>query len=273
MNRGRSPFLLLGVIASLTPFLVGGLCNGGDGITTDTCDSPAAAQVSKIEIGHTSGDSEDPASFVPYQDNDVIPVTVGGQGSTMIVLRLRFTGQTDDCVEQDISVTDRDGNRVSGVPQPLVVDHDPQGRAVSHAIYLPGFYPRRFQVSSRAGGTTRAAWFEAGGDGDCRQVVVCEGECTSGPPCDRDLCPDVAPGRRAAVRAVHECLRATCGLSGDVDAGVPDGGAGRPCEVTPSSEECQGCLQRALILPEDCAAAADCGACWGELQRCDSISP
>jgi hypothetical protein len=93
----RWPFLLI------VAFSLGGLCGPG-GFSPpppDSCDHPVVYTADSVAIG-----TGDDSTFTVLNDGDVaIPVT-GGQGLSMLPIRMHFAGAVPDCVQADLTLED-----------------------------------------------------------------------------------------------------------------------------------------------------------------------
>jgi hypothetical protein len=100
----------------------------------DTCSSPPAElSLDLLEIG--PGDDGNSA-FVPFVDGDEIPIVVGGQGSDMIVLRIRIAGEdAPACLPQTTRVLSG-GVQVAGETRPLTTVDAGDGTRVTPPIYM-----------------------------------------------------------------------------------------------------------------------------------------
>ena len=128
------------VVTSLLPGCVFPGCNPPFP-QSHTCAAPAGAgHVDAVEIGAPTlnGAPEDP--FVPFAAGDPICIQRGGQGATMIQVRLRLHGASQSCVEATVAVAD--------AAQPLTHNHSfldtaaqPDGTRATGNIILPDAYP------------------------------------------------------------------------------------------------------------------------------------
>ena len=92
----RLPFFLIAALS------LGGLC--GPRFTPpapDSCDHPAVFTADSVQIG--IGDEN---TFTLLNDGDVaVPVT-GGQGLSMLPIRIQLAGAVPDCVQADLTLED-----------------------------------------------------------------------------------------------------------------------------------------------------------------------
>jgi len=107
---------------------------------TDACGVTSGGTVTQLELGSDAPDGSEPP-FSPWHDGDTVQVVIGGQGSTMIVARLRASGSSvPDCMQADVEVTGAAGNTLYPLHEGLHGYGDPSQR-LTHAIYMPALYP------------------------------------------------------------------------------------------------------------------------------------
>jgi hypothetical protein len=111
------------------------------------------AMVGTLELGGPG----DP--FQPLADGDTIMRQIGGQGATMIVVRLRVTGGNQPaCLAQSTHVESAaDGGTVGQSSVALLTTLQPDGTRTTGQLLLPGYYPessRGIFVTTQAGGQT-----------------------------------------------------------------------------------------------------------------------
>jgi hypothetical protein len=88
---------LLATFCALPGCVSGGGCNTPPTPSSETCEPGAQnGVVTEVDIGRYLD-----GTFEQYQDDDIVPMVFGGQGSPMIVLNLRLRGSDlPDCVVQ-----------------------------------------------------------------------------------------------------------------------------------------------------------------------------
>jgi hypothetical protein len=117
--------------------------------------SGAAAQVDALELG-----ASEEAAFTPLADGDPVNVVVGGQGATMIIVRLRVRGAPAPlCLPQSTSVTAPDDplDVLARSDASLATNLESDGSRSTGQLLLPGRYPSPgggIAVTTRAGGQT-----------------------------------------------------------------------------------------------------------------------
>jgi hypothetical protein len=123
---------------------------GGVTPQPDACTPGSDAPVDGLQIG-----VGEEGPFLPYADGDVIHPVVGGQGATMILLRLRARGPlVPACMQQHTLVTDATGGVLARSDAALGSTADAVGRTTG-LIYLPGDFSTvgaHATVTARAGG-------------------------------------------------------------------------------------------------------------------------
>jgi hypothetical protein len=110
------------------------------------------AMVGTLELGGPG----DP--FQPLADGDTIMKQIGGQGASMIVVRLRVSGGNQPaCLAQATHVESAaDGGTVGQSSVALTTTLEPDGTRVTGQLLLPGYYPEGHGifVTTQAGGQT-----------------------------------------------------------------------------------------------------------------------
>jgi hypothetical protein len=148
-------------------FFVGSLgcmfapCGNGGPPPPDSCNASTAGDVTAIEIGGGSfGDAE---PFAPVDDGGWVHTVTGGQGSPMLPLRLRITGASPPtCLMQSTTVSDRQGQRLTGLATALATYDDTGGRRATKTFFL--IIPEETisgTIEVVAGGITRRIAFTA----------------------------------------------------------------------------------------------------------------
>jgi hypothetical protein len=141
------PHLLIGALA-LVPGCIFGSCQNPSPPPADSCTSGRAGAVDSLEIG----DDLDP--FTPYHDGDLPHVIVGGQGLTMMGIRLRMRGaDVPSCIQQathyEVGGMDTGGSDVA-----VNTYAEPDGTRVTKPLWMPGEFGHDDFVIAVAGGTT-----------------------------------------------------------------------------------------------------------------------
>ncbi len=119
-----------------------------------TCAASGAPPVATLELG------SDADPFAPLADGDVIMRRIGGQGATMIIVRLRVSGPSAPaCLAQSTAVTSPDapGLQVADSNVSLATTLELDGTRTTPQLLLPGYYPssvRGVVVTTQAGGLT-----------------------------------------------------------------------------------------------------------------------
>ena len=276
-------------------------CNAPTGPITLTCESPGAATLSLIEIGATDPSNNDPSldappadSFIPYAEGATVPIVEGGQGLTMIVLRLRYTGMASACIGGTLTITGTDGTLLTSLTKPLAAVKDSAGRWVTGDIYAPASYPDTVIAKVSAGGaaltrTLHPSFLSTVG---CSGFRACAQGCEITGGCDGQMCGTLLPSSAAFYDALIACQRRACATPMMSDMMpmsdmISDGGGMMADMMTmsdmmilsdmmaprcadPSSSACALCLGATLAAPSDCDAADPvCGACANEQHDCE----
>ncbi len=143
------PILLLLALGSM-----GVTCGPPGPPPPDTCMMAANGAIATLEVG--SGDS---GTFQPFTDGQVIEFAHGGQGATMLPIRLRFGGtMLPACVQETSSITAH-GTTVASDANPVKTYDAGDGTRTTKAIYLViGFDEPQagsiITVTATAGGQT-----------------------------------------------------------------------------------------------------------------------
>lgn len=120
------------------------IATSSPGSFSESCAQPTSGAVMAVELSAGRGDILAPDAAPPYtplNDDDRVPIVIGGQGSPMIVLVIRVLGANGQtCVTQRTFVTDESGNRVSFNVQPRPLTPQTDGAAISAPIFFPGEY-------------------------------------------------------------------------------------------------------------------------------------
>jgi hypothetical protein len=121
---------------------------------TETCipDEPLpggepldGAGITSLEIGRREGDA-----FVPFTDDEIATLQIGGQGSDMIVALLRVRGtDVPACLPQKTFMERLDGTLLVSEEAALPTVADGPGTWLTNAMFLVYFYERGVQVRLR----------------------------------------------------------------------------------------------------------------------------
>ena len=121
---------------------------------TDNCAAPSAGTVDTLELGAaTSTDlAGGSTAFAPLHDGDGVTLIRGGQGATMLGLKLRISGATvPTCLGQSTIINDTTGARITTASAPVATYDQPDNTRITKPIWLPGAYPSTFVVTVMAG--------------------------------------------------------------------------------------------------------------------------
>jgi hypothetical protein len=110
----------------------------------DSCSSGQAGAADTVEIGSSAD------VFTAFHDGDRPDIVVGGQGSSMMGVRLRLTGAAiPSCLTQ--STTYEDGAHGGG-SDAVNTYQEPDGSYTTRPMWLPGYFPTQFSIHAVAGG-------------------------------------------------------------------------------------------------------------------------
>ncbi|HZS36200.1 MAG TPA: hypothetical protein VFF06_05210 [Polyangia bacterium] len=118
------------------------------------CALGSTAPLDSLEIG------TDADPFAPLSDGDTIQSVIGGQGATMVIVRLRVRGAgAPACLAQSTSVlaADGSGDVLSRNDAALETTLEADGARTTPELLLPGRIPRAGEgviITSLAGGRT-----------------------------------------------------------------------------------------------------------------------
>jgi hypothetical protein len=99
--------------------------------------------VDTIDIG------SDADTFTAYHDFDMPHIVFGGQGASMMGLRLRLTGPVPACLVATIAYEDGgQGMDTSSVK----TYQESDGSFTTKPLWVPGYFPSLFTVHSTVGG-------------------------------------------------------------------------------------------------------------------------
>jgi hypothetical protein len=104
---------------------------GGGPPPPDTCDTAGTTGITSIEIGAPAS-----GAFQPYTDDQIVMYQTGGQGSTMLPVRLRFNGSNlPSCVPESAMVSYA-GNPIASDANPVKTYAESDGTRTTKPIYL-----------------------------------------------------------------------------------------------------------------------------------------
>ena len=151
------------VLALFAGGSLGFTCGGPTLPTPETCtpEEPLpggepndGATISSLEIGRMEGDA-----FIPFVDDQVAFTQFGGQGSQMIIAKLRLRGSgIPDCLAQKTVMEQVGGEAIISEEAALPMDPAADGSLISGAMFLiydraPGLHVR---LRSEVGTVTRS---------------------------------------------------------------------------------------------------------------------
>jgi len=143
MRRAARLALLLG--GCLLGGCLLGPCQQNGPPPPDSCDRPTDGTVSRLELG--PGSFEDDRPFTLYNEGDTVTPVRGGQGATMIGLRLRLSGAAPpECVAQRTTFTDVDGARLATADVPLRTYQDVAAQRTTKTLWIPAEFPPARQL-------------------------------------------------------------------------------------------------------------------------------
>lgn len=147
------PRLRLAALVGLLATASLGLTCGPPPPSSDTC-APTAidagsipdASITSLEIGRMEN-----GTFIPFVDGGVAPLTIGGQGSTMLVAYLRVRGSgVPACLPQTTRLQGLDGTEWSSEQAPMKTEPAGAGTWVTGAMFLVYFGESQVQVRLKA---------------------------------------------------------------------------------------------------------------------------
>ncbi len=104
------------------------------------------ASITSLELGRVEGDV-----FVPFVDGGVAPLTLGGQGSPMIVTHLRLRGSgVPSCLAQTTWLEELDGSVISSEAAAMATEPAEAGAWVTGGMFLVYYGASQHQVRLRA---------------------------------------------------------------------------------------------------------------------------
>jgi hypothetical protein len=102
--------------------------------------------VDTIEIG------SDADTFTAYHDFDKPHIVYGGQGASMMGIRVRLTGSVPACLVETVAYQDGgQGTNTSSVKTYMEAD----GSFTTKPLWVPGYFPTLFTVHADTGGKSQ----------------------------------------------------------------------------------------------------------------------
>jgi hypothetical protein len=157
------------VVIALAATQVGGLCGGGPSVPVpDECSMGASVgTVSSVEIGAAAD------TFTPVADGDVTPLVIGGQGGSMVVVRVRLRGaNVPSCLAQRTIVYAGSGAELAEENEALLTYPETDGSRTTKPLYvrmygaIPGSgFPVVIRVIVGTIEVTRVLWMDMVGTG------------------------------------------------------------------------------------------------------------
>ncbi len=124
----------------------------------DACDSPQpGATIDMLEIGVEAAGT---APFEAYEDGAPVTLVIGGQGSSMVPLRIRVAGEaTPACLSQTTQArAGVAGEEIGSESSPLRTYDLGDGTRATETLYLPLYYSPQvgstLELEVSSGGTT-----------------------------------------------------------------------------------------------------------------------
>jgi hypothetical protein len=122
--------------------LPGDTCNNNGPPAPDSCSSGQAATVDSIEIGR------DDATFTAYHDGDTAKIVTGGQGASMMGVRVRLMGTVPSCIDQTTEYL----SPASGMNNtPVKTYQEADGSFTTKALWVPGGFSTMFDLQVTIG--------------------------------------------------------------------------------------------------------------------------
>ena len=116
---------------------------------TDSCVSGTSGTLGTIEIGAADD------LFRAYHDGDAPHIVEGGQGLTMMGVRLRLTGaDVPACLAQSTGFQDLSGMRLAGSSDPLKTYPESDGSFTTRPVWIPSSFPASFDIVTVVGSQT-----------------------------------------------------------------------------------------------------------------------
>lgn len=103
--------------------------------------------VDTIEIGR------DAETFTAYQDFEMPHIVVGGQGASMMGVRLRLTGTVPACLKQHTGYEDNGAEGHNDTP--VKTYREPDGSYTTKPLWIPGYFPSMFSIHVDCGGKSQ----------------------------------------------------------------------------------------------------------------------
>jgi hypothetical protein len=232
--------------ATLVPLallaLLGCLCSGSGPTPppSDSCTQPSSGRVDSVELAtpridpQKNGTSQAVEDVEPraLTDGDLLWLVRGGQGATMVPVRLILRGpEVPSCIAQDTQVM-VDG-KLAGRNRDSVATYEYQpGARITRSLWLPGAYADSATVSTDVTGLKPSVSVLTVDPDQCSAHLAC--------PCARAYCSDcsavgLTDGGRQLWQQLLDC-RSACldagGYACDADGG-PCVDAARACVADP----------------------------------------
>ncbi len=237
--RGRASALFIG----LGLFAIFGCVCGPSVPQPDSCNMPSTGGVETLELG-PGGEG----SFRTFDAGEQLSLVRGGQGASMVTLRLRIGPKAPQCIGESVTIYSAFDHQTSlaSLDVPVVTYDDPGGKRVTRTMYLIAssfnFAPR-VQIVATVGQTKTEQTFAVDTRNGCGAIVACEQSCLF----DCDQCGNGASsGALTARDQVNACVATFCpngGADGGSDGGTSDAGT--------------ACRDSALQDPGSCKTAWD----------------
>src|SRR5579859_7570843 len=116
--------------------LPGDSCQPSGPPPPDSCSNPQAGSFATIQIG-SDGDP-----FTAYHDFDQPHIVRGGQGASMMGIRMRVTGSNVPSCLAQITAYDDGGQGMSNSPVKTYGESD--GSYTTKPLWIPGYFPSLF---------------------------------------------------------------------------------------------------------------------------------
>jgi hypothetical protein len=142
--------LAVGVTTLLAGASLGMTCGPGPQVTEMCTPAPIGslpdATITSLEIGTMDG-----RAFIPFTDQGVAPLTIGGQGSDMIVTHLRLKGSgVPACLSQRTALEQLDGTEIATEQAAVPTEPDGDGGWVSGSMFMVYFGAPGHQIRFRS---------------------------------------------------------------------------------------------------------------------------
>jgi|GEM_PF-1941297 len=257
-SLGRSARTVVEAIGLLAFISFGGGCfpSCGPSLNNDTCNHPSATGVTLIEQGLATTIDTENSPFYPIPNPPFVPIVRGGQGLTMIVTRLRFSGpDVPTCVDQSSQILDAlsSTSTASNIGPLNTYPEAGTSARTTKPIFMPGYDltgHKNFTTSVGSLSVTHALLINYTSSGkSCADAYLCAINCQFGscePACIQDLTGDGLVAYQALRACVdHSCPGPVPDMSGfDSDGGNVPEDLGSPCSGT----QCAHCQRDAINL-------------------------